>query len=271
MEVCPAFIDETGVLTSSSREQPVYGIGLLVVHDPVAITDALYKTHFGFISERATRRRELIEDIRDRGERPQLDELNKLLWSTRHHEYKFTEVSDHNIQDYVDLLNVYFSFAALEFHSLIIDRSEPNFSFKDWGADPWAAYVNIGRELLKRRLKRDVFAIVDLQGKPDKSDYRLEDVFCSLAHVKGCIRATSEMSVFLQLTDVLLGCVQFDWKDQHGYYGTDSRRAEATRQLAAFIKARLGLRKEEWILTQDRNYRQRSDHPVFSAWRMVYK
>ena len=269
MEVCPAFIDETGVLTSSPRDQPVYGIGLLVVHDPVAITDALYKTHFGFISERATRRRQLIEDIRRRGEQPQLSELNKLLWSTRHHEYKFAEISEHNIQDYIDLLNVYFSFATLEFHALIIDRSDPNFSFRSWGEDSWAAYVNIGRELLKRRLKHNVFAIVDLQGKPDSSEGELEDVFCSLTHVKGCIRATSDMSVFLQLTDVLLGCVQFDWKDQHGYYAENSRRASAKRQLASFIKTRLGLTKGEWILTPDRNYRRRTNPSVFSAWKMV--
>ena len=34
MEVCPAFIDETGILTGSVKEQPVYGIGVLVVPDP---------------------------------------------------------------------------------------------------------------------------------------------------------------------------------------------------------------------------------------------
>ena len=67
MEVCPAFIDETGVLTSSPRDQPVCGIGLLVVDDPVTITDALYKVHFVFVSERATRRGELIEGIRGSG------------------------------------------------------------------------------------------------------------------------------------------------------------------------------------------------------------
>ena len=31
MEVCPAFIDETGILTGLVKEQPVYGIGVLVV------------------------------------------------------------------------------------------------------------------------------------------------------------------------------------------------------------------------------------------------
>ena len=40
MDVIPAFVDETGVLTTAIKEQPVYGIGLLLVHDPARVTDS---------------------------------------------------------------------------------------------------------------------------------------------------------------------------------------------------------------------------------------
>ena len=62
MEMCPAFIDETGILTGS-RQQPVYGIGVLIIPDPRAITDSLYRLHFNLsggtfarTSSRATNR-----------------------------------------------------------------------------------------------------------------------------------------------------------------------------------------------------------------------
>ena len=50
MDVIPAFVDETGVLTTAIKEQPVYGIGLLLVHDPARVTDSFYKMHFNLAS-----------------------------------------------------------------------------------------------------------------------------------------------------------------------------------------------------------------------------
>ena len=92
-----------------------------------------------------------------------------MMHSTRHHEYKFTEVTRFNLQQYVDLVNLYFSYPDLQFHSLLLNRSDPAYSLSKWGGDEWSAYAHLTRELLERRIDRDVFAIVDLQDKPDKS------------------------------------------------------------------------------------------------------
>ena len=132
MEICPAFIDETGILSGLRREQPVYGIGVLVIPDTRAITNSLYRLHY----------------------------------------------------------------------------------------------------------------------KPDRSSVFIEDVLCSVPTVKGCLRATSDMAVYLQIVDVLLGCVQFDWKDANGYYGTTSQRAKEKRELVDFVKSRLGLPSGERMLTK---------------------
>ena len=59
------------------------------------------------------------------------------------------------------------------------------------------------QSLLHRRLTRDVFAIVDLQSKPGDSPEHMEDILCSVESVKGCLRATSDMSIYLQIVDVL--------------------------------------------------------------------
>ncbi len=267
MEICPAFVDETGVLTGSLTTQPVYGIGLLLVEQPQLVTDPLYELHFNFGSTRASRRSQMRRAILDDARVPTLGELDRLMWATRHHEYKFSEVTKHNLQQYIDLLNLYFSLPGFGFHSVLVDRLDPEFSLATLGDGPWAGYLSLAKELLKRRLNRMVFAIVDLQGKPKEARLRLEEVVCSVPNVEGCLRATSDMSVFLQLVDVLLGCVQFDWKDQHNYYGAGSRRAEAKRDLTTFVKARLGLRPEEPILSGDRNFLARRIPLTFMAWR----
>ena len=267
MEVCPAFIDETGVLSSSSERQPIYGIGMLVVPATRQITDSFYRLHFNFVQNRATRRSAIRKEIRAKGTSPTLDEVDRLMWSTRHHEYKFTEVTRSNIQEYIDVLNLYFSFPYLEFHSLIMDRLDPDASLGRWNNDEWEAYTHFAKELMEKSLTRDVFAIVDLQGEPKKSNVHLEDVLCSIPSVKGCLRATSDMSIYLQLVDVLLGCVQFDFKDHAGFYETTSRRAQAKRDLANLLKSKLGMGREDAFLQAGQSFNRWDAPSTFTVWR----
>lgn len=237
MDVVPAFVDETGVLTSSASAQPVYGIGLLVVHNPDMVTDSFYDLHFRYGSERATRRSQVRQTVKDRDGSVTLTELDRLMWSTRHYEYKYSEVSSHNLQSYIDLLNLYFSYDCLEFHALMVDRTEPGFNLSLWNNDPWEAYVDLSRELLEEKLSRPAFVLVDFQRRPNSSDVSLEDTLSSATNVAGCLRASSETQVFLQIVDVLLGCVQADWKDQNGFYAPESGRAQAKRELLSFLRA----------------------------------
>ena len=269
MQVVPAFVDETGVLTGTIKEQPVYGIGLLVVHDPAPLTNSFYKLHFSFRSSRTEQRNKLRRQIREEGRTPTLSELDRLMWSTRHHEYKFTGVTQHNLQQYIDLLNVYFSFDSVEFHALLVDKTAPEFDLGHWDNDEWRAYIELARELLRRRLKQPVFAVVDLQGQPNEASIRVEDRICSLPQVAGCLRATSDMSIFLQIVDVLIGCVQFDWKDHQGYYAVSPKSAAAKRNLVQFVRTKIGLPGGKPILSPSRNYRKTIKPSVFTAW--LYK
>ena len=266
MEICPVFIDETGILSGSTREQPVYGIGALVVPDTREITDRFYRLHFNFVSASRTERNEIRRDIRARGEQLTLEEFDRLMWSTRHHEYKFSEVTRSNLQQYIDLIRLYFSFGRVEFHSLIVNRLAEGFTLEQWGHDHWKAYTEFTRQLLEGSLTRDVFAIVDLQEKPYASSDYIEDVLCSVDAVKGCLRATSDMSVYLQLVDVLLGCVQFDWKDQRGYYGATSTRAQAKRTLVNFVKGHLSMEQETPFVSDEQPFNKWENPSAFSVW-----
>ena len=250
MDVVPAFVDETGVLTSSAKKQPVCGIGLLLVHDPARVTDSFYKLHFNLASGTADQRAQLRKEIKLGEQHPTVEELDQLMWSTRHYEYKFSEVAPHSLQHYLDLLNMYFSWDCLEFHALLVDRTEPGFNLSQWNNDPWQAYVELGRELLDRRLTRPAFAIVDLQGQPSNSSIQLEDTFCLAGQVAGCMRASSETQVSLQLVDVLLGCVQADWKNHNGFYAPESKRGQAKIGLVQFLKTKLALPLGQPIVTR---------------------
>jgi hypothetical protein len=268
MDICPVFLDETGVLTSSIQHRPVYGIGLLIVPDPRAVTDSFYKLHFNFRRDRSTERRAIRRRASQDKRLLSVDEVNRLMWSSRHHEYNFSEVTAYNLQQYIDLLNLYFSFPDLEFHALLLERSNPTFNLARWNDDVWHAYVSLACTLLRRRLKRDVFAIVDLQGKPDDALVYLEDMLCDVPHVRGCLRATSEMSVFLQIVDVLLGCVQCDWKYQHQYYDPSSRRAWAKRELTTFVKTCLRLTfNDRFLPASTSTFRRWKKPSLFTVWR----
>ena len=249
MDVVSAFVDETGVLSGSTKDQPVYGIGVLLVHDPDRVTDNFYDLHFGNGSERANRRSQVRETVKGRDGSVTLAELDRLMWSTRHYEYKYSEVSPYNLQSYIDLLNLYFSFDCVEFHAMMVDRTEPGFSLSVWNNDPWQAYVELSRELLVERLSQPAFVVVDFQRRPNSSPISLENTLSLATNVAGCLRASSETQVFLQLVDVLLGCVQADWKDQNGFYAPESGRAQAKRELLKFLKSRLGLPASQPMIT----------------------
>lgn len=260
-------MDETGVLSESTVKQPVYGIGLLLVPDTKVITDSFYRLHFNFIQKTASQRSKLRKKLQSKVTQPTLKEIDRLMWSTRHHEYKFSEVTHFNIQDYIDILNLYFSFCDLEFHALMFDKRDSRAGLSKWDNDSWVAYTQFAKKLLEERLTRDVFAIVDLQGEPDKANVHLEDVLCSVNMVKGCLRATSDMSIYLQLVDLLLGCVQYDLKEQMSYYDSSSKRAKAKGQLTQLVKAKLAMGRGETFLPVGETSQTFSTTSIFSVSR----
>ncbi len=267
MEVCPAFVDETGILSGQRQQQPVYGVGLLVVPEPRVITNSLYRIHFNFGAGQKAERNRLRSEIKSCATLPTMPEIDRLMHSTRHHEYKFSEVTRFNLQQYIDLLNLYFSFPEPQFHALIMDRLDPNYNLSRWGDDAWQAYAGLAQELLERQLDRDVFAIVDLQDKPDQSSVYIEDTLCAVPAVKGCLRATSDMAIYLQIVDLLLGCLQFDWKDANGYYGTESQRAKEKRELVDFVKGRLDVPPGARLLAREASSQKWESPSLFTVRR----
>ena len=161
------------------------------------------------------------------------------MWSTRHHEYKFSEVTAFNLQHFIDLLNLYFSQDGIEFHALLVDRTEPGFSLAAWGHDPWRAYVEIGKELLERRITQPAFVIADYQGRPNAPQSVWKTFLARQVKLSDVYALSSEARYSLQIVDVLLGCVQADLKDHNNFYASNSRRAQAKKELVDFMRTKL--------------------------------
>ena len=127
-----------------------------------------------------------------------LDELDILMRNTRHYEFKFTDIGPHNVQKYIDLMKLYFSFDCFEFHSLLLDKRGTTFARNAPIYGPLAGYVELGRDLLEQRLNRRAFTIVDFQGQPGGSSLSVEETFCGVDEVYGCIKASSETQIFFR-------------------------------------------------------------------------
>ncbi|MEA2642322.1 MAG: hypothetical protein QOF51_3716 [Chloroflexota bacterium] len=134
-----------------------------------------------------------------------------------------------------------------------------------YGGASWPAYVMITKTLLRRRVKEPSFVCCDWQGKPKHQALALEDELCTLPYVAGCLRVTSEMSAFIQVTDLLLGVVAFDWREAHGEVAT-STNAGLKRDMARFVKTKLGMAPSSHFLENGQVYRAKRRPLPFSVW-----
>ncbi len=116
-----------------------------------------------------------------------------------------------------------------------------------------------------QRLKEPSFICVDWQTRPKNESLSLESDLCQLTNVAGCLRMTSDTSCFLQITDLLLGVVSFDWREAQKGPST-STNARLKRDVANFVKAKLGMSPSMRFLDGGRRYYRRSVPMQFSVW-----
>jgi hypothetical protein len=261
VKVTSCFIDETGSLGEPS--QPLFGVGLLVVRDNGGLTDRLYTVSLNFNSRIRQKRLALQRELMEQGRTIELKELQMLLNKTRHHEYKFTGLTNANINDYIAILNEFFAFTGSEFHAIIFERNDQTRDLYSGAA--WPAYIKVTKALLARRLQEPSFICVDWQTRPKNVALSLEAELCDLPYVAGCLRMTSDTSCFLQITDLLLGVVSFDWREAHRGINS-STNARLKRDVSNFVKAKLGMPPSARFLEGDRGYFRRQGSLKFSVW-----
>lgn len=258
-----AFIDETGILDESKEIQPYFGIGFLKIDDVVLITEELTKRHYDYYSLQKGKRKEVIQNLKSKPKELSAEELNLLLLSTRHYEYKFTKITPTTLEKYKQFLDTAFQF-SLCFCALVIDKNDPNFKrtiYKNY----WEAYISYSKLISKYNCKEGETAIIaDYMNRPSKSDEYFEKELDSLPGVFRTIRANSESFLLLQLADLLLGSVVFQWRQENNFV-KDSNRAKAKIEFVKYLISKLKIpteKRSNYPLAQ----KITCNNPYFSVW-----
>lgn len=220
-----AFIDESGVLDVSKSEQPFFAVGFLRILETDAITEKLSKGHYDFFSDQRSKRKALLQELRETGRVLQPNDVSLLLASTRHTEYKFTHVTHTTLERYKALLDTVAKF-PLHFCALVIDKTDPLFNttiFRNY----WHAYVSYSKLLCEKNCGRGDFlcVIADYMSKPLDSEVYFEKELNQLPNVFNSLRAHSETFTLLQVCDLLLGSVVFQWRQAKKLVAQSNRAA----------------------------------------------
>lgn len=258
-----AFIDETGVLDESKEIQPYFGIGLLRLEDLSLITEKLTQSHYDYYSQQKEERRGMIKNLKNRPKELTQEELNLLLVSTRHYEYKFTKVTLTTLKKYKQFLDVAFNF-PIYFSALVIDKQDPKFNrtiYKNY----WDAYISYSKLICKHNCEGGQAVIIaDYMNRPRESDNFFEKELDILPNVFKTIRANSESFLLLQLADLLLGSVVFQWRQANSFI-KNSNRAKAKIEFVNHLLSKLKIpenKKAVYPLAQ----KITCNYPYFNVW-----
>ncbi|KKP60045.1 MAG: hypothetical protein UR54_C0021G0006 [Candidatus Roizmanbacteria bacterium GW2011_GWA2_34_18] len=237
-----SFIDESGVLDESKNTQPFFAVGFLRILDTSIVNDELIKKHYDYFSIQKEKRRNLLKDLKENPKILNTEELNLLFISTRHSEYKFTNINFTNLEKYKSIIDTALKF-PLYFSALVIDKTDPLFNptiYRNY----WHAYIKYTKLLCGHNCNKDdrLCVIADYMNKPNNSNDIFEKEINSLPNVFNTLRAHSETFILLQICDLLLGSVLFEWRAKKGLM-KNSNRAKAKKEFVDYLINKLDISK----------------------------
>ena len=234
------FIDETGVL-HNDPDQRFFAIGLLKCED----TSALYE-ELRMLKNRAESKLDLEKQAKG------------LPVKKGCFEFKFSSITRGSHEFYYDLIGLYFKFTKLQFCSLVIDKANPGVNIEEVFPDTWEAYIGYSKMLIKNNMKPDdkICVVADFLGKPKTSNKYYEPEIRTLPTVYNATVLESHASLFIQLVDVMIGCIVLDFKRNR----QPDRKADIFKgKVCDFLKGKLELQSLAGNLTKHQpNY--------FSVW-----
>lgn len=177
------FLDESGNL--NDRANPLFTVGFIKCTQPYYLNSKL---------------------MYERGKRNFYDEL------------KFNKLSKNNLEFAKLALDSFFSTRSLSFSSFTLDKEGSYFNTV-FGGDPWKAYEDISVKVLKSAIHADeiIIVVADHVTTPKEIRFevnvkrRINQGFGRLA-VAGVSRFDSRSNDILQLTDLMIGAINYDLK-----------------------------------------------------------
>jgi hypothetical protein len=237
-----AFIDESGNLAS----ERYFGIGMLLIEDAGFLYDAI-KPFYDKARDIAKAQKE--KTITDYLQNGKYNDLAVIAKASRGFELKFKYINFTNNAIYTELLRKYFTFPVCRFSAIVVDRQDEDFKPQEIFANPWSMYLRSYSALLLAGNMNNldgcnVCVLADDLTKPKFITTTFENALRSkiLQKLKqdGCDRSVFNVtrlefhaSLMLQLVDILLGSVLYDFKKTSGLIGEKlKQRQEIVAQTA---------------------------------------
>jgi hypothetical protein len=157
--------------------------------------------------------------------------LFNLLKNNKRFEFKFNLIDEISIDDYLNLINIYFQFSNLYFCALVIDTQNPTFNFKKFFPNSWEAYIGYSKMIIRNNfsLKEKVAVIADYIQMAHNSNKFFEKDLNLIPNVFNTCRVESDASLFIQVVDVMLGAVVYDFKIKDGIIGKEDPKFPKTK------------------------------------------
>jgi hypothetical protein len=190
------FTDESGVV-AHDPSQPFYGIGMIKIAD-------VGKWHHG------------LNRILDRMVSKLVALKGGGVAKRTSYEFRFASVTYHTVSFHEELIDFFLAQPDGYFCGLIVDKTVPGVEPIKACGSTWDALIKYSITLLKNNIEpqENVTIVSDNFQKPTANPkYYEREVFNGLGgKALNVFMAESSASVLLQLVDVLLGCVIYDFK-----------------------------------------------------------
>jgi hypothetical protein len=214
------FIDETGVL-SPQAQQRFFALGMLKIENTATLYEQLVvlkekaqsKTVQDKISQGAPKPRQIFE-------------------------FKFASITTTSHTFYYDLIDLFFKFKEISFCCLVFDKLNPDFDMSKYFPSIWEAYISYAKLLVKKNIdsNEQLCVIADYLGRPKSSTKYFEKELTLLPNIYNVCMIESHASLYIQLVDVLIGCIVYDFKINRGVL---TQIDKFKKKVCDFLKAKL--------------------------------
>jgi len=216
------FMDESG----NNTQDRFFVLGILMVK-----ADEIAKL-FNFLENISSKikglsREKMAERIDKEYKDGNIEKILTTAKSPRSFEMKFSSINKENEDLYFHILHKYFKLPNVRFCSIVFDKQDEN--FHPDGMSHWERYLNNAAMLIANNVEKlsnaEFVILADQITQPDgERDYenalmskirnRLVHKQCDNECVWGTVRVESHSATFLQLVDILVGAVGYDFQGE---------------------------------------------------------
>ena len=218
------FIDSSGILAKDR----FFGVGLLVIRNVGDMIDKLVKNWQPAYSISKNNKKLHLGKLIAAGKQ---DEVIKILENTGHFEMKFDNLRKSTEPFYKKMFDIFLSDQENRFSAMLIDKDNPLFNSGNTH-DAWENYTSYTAKLTAKEMTNlpndNMCIIVDEISKPSNKPLSLENTILSKVrdeiinnsaikfdNVFGVLSIESHSNMLMQLADILLGAVMYDFKKKN--------------------------------------------------------